>query len=141
MLKLTVIGHLGQDAVLKTFGSANFISFSVAHTGKYKDSQGVEHEKTQWVSCLRRVGENSSLIAYLKKGTKVYVEGRLTARLFESQASNSPQIALNLDVSCLELLSVKSEPSQPQSGSDAFGEPRRVSMVEPTLDNDNGLPF
>lgn len=140
MLKLTVIGHLGQDAVVKTFGTASFISFSVAHTDKYKDSQGVEHEKTQWISCLKRIGENSSLTAYLKKGTKVYVEGRFTVRLFESQASNSPQIALNLDVSYLELLSVKTEASQPQTSSDAFGEPKRVEMPEPGT-NDNGFPF
>ena len=140
MLKLTVIGHLGQDAVVKTFGTASFISFSVAHTDKYKDSQGVEHEKTQWISCLKRIGENSSLTVYLKKGTKVYIEGRFTAKLFESQASNAPQIALNLDVSYLELLSVKSEPSQPQSGSDAFREPKRVLMPEPGT-SDNGFPF
>ena len=140
MLKLTVIGHLGQDAVLKTFGTASFISFSVAHTDKFKDSQGVEHEKTQWVSCLKRVGENSSLTAYLKKGTKVYVEGRFSAKLFASQASNTPQIALNLDVTSLELLSARTEPAQPTMSPESFGEPRRVDMPEPAVNN-NGLPF
>lgn len=140
MLKLTVIGHLGQDAVVKTFGTASFISFSVAHTDKYKDNQGVEHEKTQWISCLKRISENSSLTAFLKKGTKVYVEGRFTAKLFESQVNNSPQIALNLDVNYLELLNVKSEPSQTETSSVALGDPKRVEMPEPGT-SDNGFPF
>ena len=144
MLKAIIIGNIGQDAVLKTFGTTTFVSFSVAHTDKYKDSQGVDHEKTQWVSCLKRIGENSSLAAYLKKGTKVYVEGRLTAKLFDSQASNTPQIALNLDVSHLELLSARTDspqqPAQANMSPEAFGEPRRVEMPDANVDED-GLPF
>ena len=149
MLKAVIIGNVGQDATIKTFGNSNFVSFSVAHTEKYRDAAGVEHEKTQWVSCLKRVNEGSPLVNFIRKGTKVYVEGRLSAKVFESQVTNTPQVALNLDVSHFEFLSAKVE-AQPQSSSapvqSAGGEfptPVVVPMAQgmPEADDENGLPF
>ena len=61
MLKVVIIGHIGQDASIKSFVNANYVSFSVAHSEKYKDKLGVNHESTQWVSCLKRIGDNSNL--------------------------------------------------------------------------------
>ena len=51
MLKLQLIGNLGQDAVVNNVGGKNVINFSVAHTEKYKNSEGTEVSKTTWVSC------------------------------------------------------------------------------------------
>ena len=71
MLKVSIIGHLGQDAQLKTFNNVNYVSFSVAHTEKWKDKSGNDVEKTQWVSCLKRIGDSDKLVQLMKKGSKV----------------------------------------------------------------------
>ncbi len=42
MIKLLVIGNLGKDAVLNNVNGKNVINFTVAHTEKYKDAQGVQ---------------------------------------------------------------------------------------------------
>lgn len=151
MLKATVIGHVGQDATIKSFGNANYIAFSVAHSEKYKDKDGVDHEVTKWVSCLKRIGENSNLAAYIKKGTKVYVEGALSAKVFESMASNEMQVALNVNVSHLELLSPKTDETRPQAvpqapqATNTTGATLHPPVVVPALqgddDEDGGLPF
>lgn len=151
MLKTTVIGYVGQDAAVKSFNNVNYIAFSVAHSEKYKDKNGIDHETTQWISCLKRIGENSQLAGYIKKGTKVYVEGRLSAKIFDK--AGTPEIALNCDVSHLELLSSKPESqnapqtvSQAQQGdngivSNTFPSPVIVPGLQNPQDDENGLPF
>jgi len=144
MLKVQIIGHLGQDAILKTFNNVNYVSFSVAHSEKFKDNQGNERETTQWVSCLKRVSEDSKLQTYMKKGTKVYVEGSLSAKIFESQANAKAQVALNCNVSHLELLS--SKPEGQNSGSEAPVHPQGEVRAEPIQNSQvppegDDLPF
>ena len=51
MIKMQVIGRLGKDCVVNTVNGKNVINFTVAHSEKYKDSQGVLQEKTIWVDC------------------------------------------------------------------------------------------
>ena len=51
MIKMQVIGHLGKDCIVNTVNGKNVINFTVAHTEKYRDSQGNNQEKTTWVDC------------------------------------------------------------------------------------------
>jgi single-strand DNA-binding protein len=145
MLKVQIIGHLGQDAILKTFNNVNYVSFSVAHSEKFKDNQGNERETTQWVSCLKRVSEDSKLQTYMKKGTKVYVEGSLSAKIFERQANGKAQVALNCNVSHLELLSSKQDSQTDSEAQQAplLAEPNPITdqnkIVSPAGEDD--LPF
>ena len=82
MLVLEAIGNLGADAIIKDLNGQKYIAFSVAHTESYKDSQGQRHERTTWVSCLK-YGE-SQVINYLKKGTRVFIRGELSAKAYEA---------------------------------------------------------
>jgi len=66
MLKLQLIGNLGQDAVVNNVGGKNVINFSVAHTEKYKNADNAEVSKTTWVSCAYWT-EKINLGNYLKK--------------------------------------------------------------------------
>ena len=52
MIKMQVIGNLGKDCVVNTVNGKNVINFTVAHTEKYKDSQGNMQEKTTWVDSV-----------------------------------------------------------------------------------------
>ncbi|MEJ0102238.1 MAG: single-stranded DNA-binding protein [Bacteroidota bacterium] len=45
MIKMQVIGNLGKDCVVNTVNGKNVINFTVAHTEKYRDSQGNNQEK------------------------------------------------------------------------------------------------
>lgn len=104
MLKMTVIGHIGKDAEVKYVGAAteSVISFSVAHTDKWKDN-GVPKERTTWVSCSWWV-ESTTVAQYMKKGTQVYIEGIPEAKAYKNKQGES-QPYLNLRVFSLQLLS------------------------------------
>ncbi len=78
---MQVIGNLGKDCVVNQVNGKNVINFTVAHTEKYKDSQGNNQEKTTWVDCAYWT-DRTAVAPYLQKGTQVYVEGTPEVRSF-----------------------------------------------------------
>jgi len=95
MLELTIIGNLGKDAEQKDINGRPAMTFSVAHSEKGADGQ----ERTTWVSCIRNIKDgNNTLLQYLKKGTRVYVRGKVYTKIYNDTAT------LNCNVTYIELL-------------------------------------
>ena len=81
--KVILIGNLGKDPECKQSQSGIAIcSLSLATARKYKDAQGNAQEETEWPRmCL--FGKQAELSGqYLKKGSMVYIEGRLRTRKY-----------------------------------------------------------
>lgn len=127
MLVLEVIGNLGADAVIKELNGQKFIAFSVAHTESYTDTQGQRHERTTWVSCLK-YGE-SAVLNYLKKGTRVFVRGELSAKTYE--AAGAVQVGINCRVRELQLLG-GNKADQPGTQPTATATPTPAAAPMPT---------
>ncbi len=102
MIKMQVIGNLGKDCVVNTVNGKNVINFTVAHTEKYKDSQGNLQEKTTWVDCAYWT-DRTAIAQYLMKGKQVYVEGQPEARSFQRN-DGTPGSSLSLRVREVQLL-------------------------------------
>ena len=102
MIKMQVIGNLGKDCVVNTVNGKNVINFTVAHTEKYKDSQGNQQEKTTWVDCAYWT-DRTAVSQYLTKGKQVYVEGQPEARSFQRN-DGTPGSSLSLRVREVQLL-------------------------------------
>ena len=114
MLKVEIIGNIGNDAVVRDFNGKKFIAFNVAHSEKYKDAQGNTVEKTTWVSVLKP-GE-SNVVQYLKKGTGVYVCGDLSVKTY-TDSQHQTQVGVNCLARELQLLPGKRDQNQqPQQG-------------------------
>ena len=83
--KAQVIGHLGKDPECRFLPSGEAVTnFSVATTEKWKDkSTGEMREQTEWhrISTFGRLAEICS--EYLKKGSLVYIEGKINTRKYE----------------------------------------------------------
>ena len=102
MIKLQVIGNLGKDSVTNQVNGKNVINFSVAHTEKFKDAQGVQKDKTIWVECAYwtdRLGVEKKK----KKGTQVYVEGTPDIRTYTTNDGRNGA-SLQLRVFSVQLL-------------------------------------
>ena len=86
--KATLIGNLGADPEVKHFPSGGQVtSISIATTRKWKDKQsGAKQEETEWhrVQFFGRLAEVAA--EYLKKGSKVYLEGRIKTRKWQDQS-------------------------------------------------------
>ena len=89
--KVILLGNLGRDPEVRNFPNGGKVAnFSIATSETWKDrSTGERRERTEWHNisitneALVRVAEQ-----YLKKGSKVYVEGQLETRKWQDQAGN-----------------------------------------------------
>lgn len=99
MLQLEVIGNLGNDAEIKDINGKKYVSFNVAHSEKH---DGVE--STTWVSVLW-YGEGGALTQYLKRGTKVFVRGRMYVKTFAKNGVT--QVGVNLTATEVTLCGMK----------------------------------
>ena len=109
MIKMQVIGNLGKDCVVNTVNGKNVINFTVAHTEKYKDSQGNNQEKTTWVDCAYWT-DRTAIAPYLQKGQQVYVEGAPDVRSF-TRNDGTAGASLSLRVRDVQLLGRKADGS------------------------------
>lgn len=143
MIKMQVIGRLGKDCVVNTVNGKNVINFTVAHSEKYKDSQGNLQEKTIWVDCAYWT-DRTAVAQYLTKGTQVYAEGQPEARSFQRN-DGTPGASLSLRVREVQLLGGRSDSGagggsyqQPASTSSPSSNiPSASDITEPVDD----LPF
>jgi single-strand DNA-binding protein len=142
MIKMQVIGRLGKDCVVNTVNGKNVINFTVAHSEKYRDSQGNNQEKTTWVDCAYWT-DRTAVSPYLTKGTQVFVEGTPEVRSFTRQ-DGTGGASLSLRVREVQLLGSKNDggSSAPSysgapSTSSSSSVPSASEITEPMDD----LPF
>lgn len=102
MIKAQVIGNLGKDAVVNNVNGKNVINFSVAHSEKFKNAQGVDMNKTVWVECQYWT-DRTGVAPYLKSGTQVYVDGRPDVRIYKTSQGET-RASFTLTVASIQLL-------------------------------------
>jgi len=142
MIKMQVIGNLGKDCVVNTVNGKNVINFTVAHTEKYRDSQGNNQEKTTWVDCAYWT-DRTAVAPYLQKGTQVFVEGTPEVRSF-TRNDGTAGASLSLRVREVQLLGRKGENNMAgSSASENTSYNRQESPAAASVNDDvaDDLPF
>lgn len=145
MLQVEIIGNIGNDAQVKDFNGKKYIAFNVAHSEKFKNQQGVETERTTWVSVLKP-GE-SAVVQYLKKGTSVFVRGDLSVKAYKDNAGNW-QVGVNCLAREVQLLpggkrdqnagTQQEAPAEPATNTNVSSAPAASETGEGNADD---LPF
>lgn len=134
--KAQVIGHLGQDPKITVLqnGRGTVASFCVATTEKgYTARDGTQvPERTEWhnVVCFGRIAD--VVKSYLRKGSKVFIEGKMRTRQYESKDGVKRSIMeINADV--LEMLDSKPSNNKQQ--------PSQYQALQPQQQKEDNLPF
>jgi len=90
--KVTLIGNLGNDPEIRTTSNGSKVAnFSLATTRQWNSASGEKQEKTEWHKCIawntggKGTGLADIIERYVKKGDKLYVEGRIEYRQFEDK--------------------------------------------------------
>ena len=137
--KVILLGNLGRDPEVRTFGNGDKVaSLSVATSEKWKDrTTGGAREKTEW----HRVSVFGPLVrvveSYLRKGSKLYLEGRLETRKWQDQSGAdrySTEVVLRGYEAKLVML------DGPRSGGPAQGDPGPAPQSG-GRDMDDEIPF
>ena len=129
--KCMIIGNLGRDPEMRyTPGGQAVTQFSVATNRNFRDQQGEWQSETEWFRVVVWGDQGERVAEYLRKGHKVYVEGRLQTRQWEDQSGNkryTTELIANR-VTSLERRDREGEPpfpgdapADPSSGSGGSG--------------------
>jgi single-strand DNA-binding protein len=89
--KVTLVGNLGKDPEVRRMNNGDaVVSFSVATAETWKDkATGERKERTEWHNVvIFNEGLGKIAESYLKKGSKVYLEGQLQTRKWQDQSGN-----------------------------------------------------
>jgi len=138
------IGRLGKDPEMRYMPNGDAVaSFSIACGSKWKDKQsGEQREATEWirVTAFRRLAEIVG--EYLKKGSQIYVSGKMKTRTYEKDGQTHYSTEIIADQ--LQMLGSKPQgttqqqgATQPQGGGGARGS--APAAAEPGFDDD--IPF
>lgn len=135
--KVILLGYLGKDPETKVSANGvNTVRVSMATNKRYKNETGNPVEKTEWhnLVAFNKVGE--IVAKYLKKGSRVYVEGELSTVKFEKDGHTSYYTSVIVNV--VKMLDAARADNQ--RTADAGGVPDHVITDAPPADNDD-LPF
>lgn len=137
--KAILVGTLGRDPETRYMPSGDAVTtFSMATSESWKDkSTGEKKETTEWHNCVafRRLGEIAG--EYLKKGSKVYVEGKLKTESFEKDGAK--QYRTKIVVDQLQMLSRKGGDGDQSSSPDYDERAARVPPGKASAQNDIGF--
>ncbi len=132
--KVTLIGNLGKDPELKYTNSGVAVAtFSLATSDSWKDQEGNMQERTEWhnIVAWRKLAEICG--QYLKKGSQVYIEGKIQTRSYNDKEGVKKYITEIVADQLLMLGGGGGRPQAEQSDS--------VPMPEPAPSKDEDLPF
>ncbi|AXR08125.1 single-stranded DNA-binding protein [Salinimonas sediminis] len=107
--KVILVGNLGTDPEVRYMPNGNAVAnLSLATSESWKDQQGQVQERTEWhrLTMYRRLAEVAG--EYLKKGSQIYVEGKLQTRKWQDQQGQD-RYTTEIIVDQMQMLGGKSE--------------------------------
>lgn len=160
--KVILVGNLGRDAELRyTPGGAPVATINMATTEVWNDKAGQKQEKTEWHRVVvwnnNRTGTGLADVVekYLKKGDRVYVEGRIEYRSYEDKKDGQTKYVTEIKASDLMMMGGRGEggesgggrraaapaaagstPGSAKKGDESFGD-----YPEALDEEDDDLPF
>ena len=116
--KVILLGNVGKDPEIKVLPSGQPVAnFSIATSDRFKDQQGNFQDRTEWHN-ITAYGKLAEIVRdYVKKGNKLYIEGRLTTRSWDDKETNKKVYRTEIVVADLSLLSGRGEDGGGSGGS------------------------
>lgn len=153
--KVILIGNLGQDPEVRyNQGGGAVTSITLATSESWRDKlSGEQKERTEWHRVVFWGALAEVAGKHLKKGTQVYVEGKLQTRKWQAQDGTdryTTEVLVDSFTGVLQMLGSRSQQGQPQQppASQPQGghnrpaqQPAPPAYNEPPIDFDDDLPF
>lgn len=128
--KVFLIGNLCADPETRMAGSTPVTNFRVACNESWKDKDGNKQERVEYVTIVAWRAQSDIAQKYLRKGSKVHIEGRLQTRSWEKDGEKR----YATEVVCDHFIMLDGRPGTAAEANQASG-------GVPTGGNDDDLPF
>jgi single-strand DNA-binding protein len=148
--KVILVGNLGKDPEIRTFENGGKVAqFSLATSEAYKDKEGNWQEQTEWHNIVvwRHLAERAE--NFLKKGSKIYLEGKIRSRSWEDKDNNKRYITEIVGDKVLLLDkregggNYQAPPPPMEESASSASNTSNNTTAEPAIENsaDDDLPF
>ena len=138
--KVILVGNLGKDPEIWTFeDGTKKASFSLATTESYKDKMGNKVDQTEWHNVVLWRGLAGVAEQYLKKGSSVYVEGKIRSSSYQDKDGNTKYITEIFGDNMTMLGGKNSESGSYQGAPEQNSAPQNNPVSDQTEPDD--LPF
>ncbi len=147
--KVILLGNVGKDPEIKSTPSGVVVAtFSIATSERFKDKTGNWQDRTEWHNLVAYQRTAEIIRDYVKKGSKLYIEGRLQTSSWDDKTTGQKKYRTEIIVNDLSLLSGKGEGEGGGSGSysrsntasfDQSGPAQEYSQATEITDDD--IPF
>jgi single-strand DNA-binding protein len=146
--KVILLGNVGKDPEIRsTTGGTLVANLSLATSERYKDKGGEWQERTEWHNLVGYARGAEILRDYVKKGSKLYVEGRITTRSWDDKETGKKAYRTEIVVNEISLLS-PAEGFNGRPASDGRDSHSRTNQHSEPADNigsvgitDDDIPF
>jgi len=130
--KVLILGNVGKDPEIRYLPSGGAVAnLSIATSEKWKDKQtGQQQEKTEWHRCSA-FGKLAEIIGeYVKKGSKIYVEGSIHTRKWQAQ-DGTDRYSTEIKVRSMQMLDSRGETDStaPQAQSNHSAQPAQQPVA------------
>lgn len=130
--KVMLIGNVGKDPEVRYLdgsnGQAKVASFTLATTERYRDRSGETRENTEWHNIVAWRSTADVVEKFVRKGTQIYVEGRIRTRSWDDQSGNK-RYTTEIMADNLQLLGRKSDNPAAQGGYQAPAQQSHASYA------------
>ena len=107
--QVTIVGRFGKDPELKqTVNKVTVVDFSLANSRDYRDREGNEVKRTNWIACRAYKGLAETICNFLRRGSKVGIIGELTVDEWEDKNTGEKKWKTYVLVTELQFLDNKS---------------------------------
>jgi single-strand DNA-binding protein len=130
--KVFLLGNVGKDPEIRTTpGGMTVASFSLATAERAKDAQGNWTDKTEWHNLVAFQRTAEIVRDYVKKGTQVFVEGKIQTRSWDDKESGQKKYRTEILINELSLLGGGAGRSEGSSSSSSNYSTSRSSSPAP----------
>ena len=132
--KAMLIGNVGRDPEVRyldgSSGQAKVATFTLATTERYRDRNGETRENTEWHNIVAWRNTADVVEKYVRKGTQVYIEGRIRTRSWDDQTGNK-RYTTEIMADTLQLLGKRQDNPAGQGGYAAQPAPAQQTYAQP----------
>jgi single-strand DNA-binding protein len=149
--KVILIGNVGKDPEIRSSASGVMVAnFTLATSDRFQDAQGNWQDRTEWHTLVAFKRTAEIVRDYVKKGSKLYIEGKLQTRSWDDKETNVKKYRTEIIVNDLVLLSSREEgggssrPATSGSSAASFDQrpPAGVDDIAQSAEiSDDDIPF
>ncbi len=115
--KVILLGNVGKDPEVRSTGGGTMVAnFTLATSDRFQDAQGNWQDRTEWHSLVAFKRTAEIVRDYVKKGSKLYIEGKIQTRSWDDKETGVKKYRTEIIVLDLSLLSAREDGGAPAAG-------------------------